>query len=120
MRALITGESHENGFRAGTQNVGGVIAAVAQQCMNNELTPASRHHLRRLRGHWDDRTSRLLFEVRRISNAPTLFEPLRILIPRLREATVAENLDLLGISVSTGSTCHFSEKDRLMYCRLWD
>lgn len=112
LRPLIAGVSHENGFRAGTQNVAGIVAmaAAAQECMNYELTPAGRRHLRRLRGYWEEGISRLPFEVRTISNAPTLFETLCILIPGLRGDTVADALDLLGISVSTGSACHSSEE----------
>lgn len=108
---LIIGGSHEGGVRAGTQNVAGAaaMAAAAEECMRNELTSTGREHMVKLREYWEQGITKLPFKILPVSSAPTLPETLCVLIPEMRGDTIADGLDLMGISVSTGSACHAAE-----------
>lgn len=108
---IIMGASHESGLRAGTENVAGAagMAAAAEECMRNELSTTGKERIKQLRRYWEKGLAELEFECTLVSDAPTLSETICILIPGVRGDAVADGLDLLGISVGTGSACHASD-----------
>lgn len=108
LHPLVGGTSHESGRRAGTENVAGAaaMAAAAQECLTQDLTPHGRDRADHLRAVWDAGIANLGPQVQRTVDGQTLPETINVLLPGLRGDTVAAALDMLGFSVGTGSACH--------------
>ena len=107
---LIRGGAQEDGVRAGTENVAGVMgmAAAVDVCLQR-LTPAYRRNIRALR---EQLTAALLAAggVEVNVTEPALAETISVRFTGVRGDTLADALDLHGIYISTGSACHAKEQ----------
>ncbi|MCB0930542.1 MAG: cysteine desulfurase [Mycobacterium sp.] len=108
---VIRGGSQEDGQRAGTENVAGVMgmAAAADVC-RDRISGAYRAHVHNLR-------NRLIAGLYGIGGVhinatdPIVAETIGVRFDGIRADTLADALDLQDIYVSTGSACH-ARKDR--------
>jgi cysteine desulfurase len=102
-RPLLVGGPQEDGRRAGTENVPGVLAMLAALA-EREATPASEE----LRVTFERELRTALPDVRILgAGAPRLWNTCAVLMPELRDCRQrwVVRLDRLGCAVSTGSAC---------------
>jgi len=103
---LLRGGGQERGWRAGTQNVPGIVGfGVAAELAGQELD-ARRAELRRLRDACERRL-RLIAPNAAIfgSGAARLPNTLAFSVPGIRAETALILFDLEGVAVSSGSAC---------------
>ncbi len=102
-RALIVGGPQEDGRRAGTENVPGVLAMIAALA-EREAAPADAS----LRDQFIARLRVALPAVRVLGeNSPRLWNTVSVIMPEARDCRQrwVVRLDRLGFAVSTGSAC---------------
>jgi cysteine desulfurase len=105
VRALTTGGGQEKGYRAGTENVAGIVGfGLAAEAAVAELDA-----YRRL-GPLRDRLAARLVEIDPAAavfgaSAPRVANTLSIAMPGVKAETQVMALDLAGIGVSAGSAC---------------
>ncbi|GAA3032586.1 cysteine desulfurase [Actinokineospora globicatena] len=107
LTALIHGGGQESGYRAGTENVPGILAmaAAAEVAVTASADPVVRAHREHLR-------ARLLAGLAELDgirvhvDSRVMAETVSVAFPGVRGDTLADLLDLRGVHVSTGSACH--------------
>jgi cysteine desulfurase len=109
---LITGGPHERGFRAGTENVAGIVGFSRAMTLATESAAAEHARLLELR----DRFERLLKD--KVSgytingeNAPRIPTTSSISFDAVDGESIVFSLDLRGIYISTGSACSTGDPD---------
>ena len=107
---LLRGGLQEEGRRAGTENVAGILAAAAALDERSSAIAADPGLLRKktdARDRFVSELVRLLPDVRVIGvDAARLWNTVAVIMPRLRgEARWVVKLDKLNVAVSTGSAC---------------
>jgi cysteine desulfurase len=107
---LLRGGPQEEGRRAGTENVAGILAAAAALDERSTAIAGDADLLQKKMGARDrfiHELLRLLPEVRVIGiDAARLWNTVAVIMPQLRgEARWVVKLDKLGVAVSTGSAC---------------
>ncbi len=106
---LVRGGPQEHRLRAGTENVPGALgmAAAVEVCLRR----MSIHHRRAMA----DRRKQLLDGLRAAGGVhvnvtePVLEETVSVRFDGVRADTLADDLDMHGVYVSTGSACHAGE-----------
>jgi cysteine desulfurase len=103
---LLTGGHHERGFRAGTENIPGIVGfgracEIARSDLDGVIPK-----VRNLRDHLEEGIRRGVEDVR-LNGHPDLRLPntLNLSFAYVEGEALLLNLDLRGISVSTGSAC---------------
>lgn len=108
-RSLIVGGPQEDGRRAGTENVAGVLAMVAALGERvGALTPAAIAERLAMRREFEQGLQRVLPEIEVIgSSAERLWNTVSAVMPEARDCRQrwVVKLDKLGFAVSTGSAC---------------
>lgn len=112
LEPIIRGGSQENGRRAGTENIVGIMGmgGAAAQARQRLTRPDFRRELEDLR-------ELLLAELNTIPGVrfngtqPQMAETVSVSIAGVRGDALADQLDALGICVSTGSACHAGSAD---------
>jgi len=104
---IITGGRHEQGRRAGTLNVPGIVGfAYAAELAYRELEK-DRAYITQLRQHlWNLIQEKIPGVVLNGHPEKRLFHQLHISIPGCDAETLVMGLDMQGVAVSTGSACH--------------
>lgn len=112
LEPIIRGGAQENGRRAGTENIvgimgmGGAAAQARQQLARTDF-----------RRQIEDRRALLIAELNRIPDVrfhgvqPQMAETVSVSFAGVRGDALADQLDALGICVSTGSACHAGSAD---------
>lgn len=106
LRTLIHGGGQERGKRSGTENIPG-IAGFGEACeiAANEMS-GDRDRVRPLRNSFLDRVSREIPDINCHGDMErTLWNTANISFKGVRGDSLAMNLDLEGIAVSTGAAC---------------
>ena len=102
-RPLLVGGPQEDGRRAGTENLPGVLAMIAALA-EREATPASEAE----RDRFIARLAQELPQIQLVgAEAPRLWNTVSVLMPPARDCRQrwVVKLDKLGLAVSTGSAC---------------
>jgi cysteine desulfurase len=101
----ITGGSQENGRRAGTENLPGIVGfAKAVEILSTSI-PSATEHMRTLR---DRLTEQLMQEIGNIvvhGQGPRICNTVHIGFPGIDGETLLLQLDMAGIAASHGSAC---------------
>lgn len=107
LEPLVCGGGQENGRRAGTENLPGVLgmAAAATAAAPRLRDEQYRQQRWQLRMRLLERLSTLP-GVHVNARAPVMAETISISFAGVRGDTVADVLDMYGVCVSTGSACH--------------
>lgn len=106
LKTRTFGGHHERGLRAGTENMPGIIgfAAAAEIC--RDLMRSDAEKIGTLRDRlWNKITEQYSEIVLNGHPAERLYSLLNVSFPDIEGETMLMNLDLNGISVSTGSAC---------------
>lgn len=105
LKALVTGGGQERGWRAGTENVPGIVGfGIAAQLAAEDLQNAP--HIAALRDSVEQRLRAIDPEVRIFSaGAARLPNTSCISMPGVQSETQVMGLDLSGVAVSAGSAC---------------
>lgn len=106
---LLVGGGQESGKRAGTQNTAGVYAAGVSLQQAEKARPQTWQHLQALRQQAETAIRQAVLEVRcnhpvsdPIKSCPKI---MNITLPNSDGEALLMNLDILGISLSSGSAC---------------
>lgn len=103
---LLTGGPHERGFRAGTENVAGIVGLSHALALACEASAGEYARLQKLR---DKLETRILSAVPRVkvngSSAPRVANTSSLSFESVDGESIVLGLDLRGIYVSTGSAC---------------
>lgn len=103
---VLRGGSQEHGLRAGTENVPGAVGmAAAVDVCRGRMSIGYRRAIRERRRQLIDGL-RTAGGVQLTATEPVLEETVSLRFDGVRADTVADELDLHGIYVSTGSACH--------------
>jgi cysteine desulfurase len=103
---ILTGGSHEMGFRAGTENVAGIVGLSHAMVLATESAETEAKRLKVLRDRFEQRISTKVPRVR-INGATAERVPntSNISFDSIDGESIVLSLDFLGICVSTGSAC---------------
>ncbi|OKP89940.1 cysteine desulfurase family protein [Paenibacillus sp. P32E] len=112
---LLTGGSHENGNRAGTENVAGIVASAKAVRMSGENREELSRRLIPLRNrllHFISRIPELILNSRE-DGAPHI---VHFSYPGMKGEVLARKLEELGMTVSTRSACssRLAEPSRIL------
>ena len=101
---LIKGGAQERGMRAGTENVPSIVAMAIALRENVEQLDKNTCHLRRLEEVFFEKLGKTLCRIKRngTNQLPGL---LSLSIEGFEGEALLHRLDLMGISISTGSAC---------------
>lgn len=104
LSTLIKGGAQEFGMRAGTENVPAIMAMAVALQENIEHLDKNTSHLHRLENVFFDKLGKTSSIIKRngINQLPGL---LSLSIEGFEGETLLHRLDLMGISISTGSAC---------------
>lgn len=108
---LLSGGSQENRYRAGTENVAGIVGMAYALKKNYELIDQNAEYLRSLEKYFWDKMKKTGLEY--ISNGADWRIPGSISVS-IKDASgemILHRLDLMGIAVSTGSACNAHETE---------
>ena len=108
---LLSGGSQENRYRAGTENVAGIVGMAYALKKNSELIDQNAEYLRSLEKYFWDTMKKTGLEY--ISNGADWRIPGSISVS-IKDASgemILHRLDLMGIAVSTGSACNSHETE---------
>lgn len=104
--SYIDGGSQESGYRAGTENVAGIVG-MAQALKNNyDYLEENRRHLLNLESRFIDLLDNSGIKYIRNGGTDRLPGFLSLSFPGKEGETLLHRLDLAGICVSTGSACN--------------
>lgn len=106
---LILGGSQESGFRAGTENVAGVVGMAAALKENIDSLEGNMQHIFNLEEMLMSELSQTCINFQRNGANKHLAGNISLSFPGHSGEAIMHRLDLLGISVSTGSACDSKE-----------
>jgi len=109
---IITGGSQESGFRAGTENVAGIVGLSHAFSLAVESAENESKRLQELRDHLEVRICKVITGAR-INGAGALRIPntTNISFDSVDGESIVLGLDLQGICISTGSACSTGEPE---------
>lgn len=108
---LLSGGGQENRYRAGTENVAGIVGMAYALKKNSTLIDQNAEYLRSLEKYFWDKMKKSGLEY--ISNGADWRIPGSISVS-IKDASgemILHRLDLMGIAVSTGSACNSQETE---------
>lgn len=102
---LITGGHQEQGRRAGTENLIGIVGFAKAVELLAEVLPQAKDRMEALRNHLVNRLSQALGNLVIHGAGPKVCNTVHIGFPGEDGETLLQQLDLAGIAVSHGSAC---------------
>lgn len=116
LRPLIVGGPQEDGRRAGTENLPGILSMMAalKTCAGEIEKPSFLRERQTAREEFETALQRLVLGVRILgSSAPRIWNTTSIIMPPARDCRQrwVVKLDRLGFAVSTGSACSSGKEE---------
>ena len=105
LASYADGGSQERGYRAGTENIAGIIGMAVALKLNCSEMKKNQEHLLSLERELLDRLKHKNIAFSRNGSSNTLPGVLSLSFPGVSGETLLHRLDLMGICVSTGSAC---------------
>lgn len=107
---LVEGGAQERGYRAGTENVAGIVGFGRAAALAMDELEARQAHMLRLHGHLEARLrAELPGLVIFAAEAPRLANTTFFAVPGIDGETLIVNLDQDGLALASGSACHTGE-----------
>jgi cysteine desulfurase len=109
---VITGGLQERGFRAGTENVAGIVGLAHALSLAMESSDKEYTRLRELRNHLESRVCTVISGVKiNGAEAPRIPNTTNLSFDSVDGESIVLGLDLHGICISTGSACSTGEPE---------
>ncbi len=110
--SIITGGSHEHSFRAGTENVAGIVGFAMALQIATENLESEAHRLSTLRNQLETEIEKAIPRIKINSrNAPRISNTSNITVESVDGESVVLGMDLFGFCISTGSACSTGEPE---------
>lgn len=115
LQVIQTGGSHENGMRAGTENVAGIVGMAKAFEMAMQYYQQDSHHIQQLSTLLQEGLEKLGAIRHGSKNDQRLYTVLNMGLPDIeRSKHLLLELDIAGISVSAGSACNSGKTSKVM------
>lgn len=106
IKSITTGGSQENGIRAGTENVAGIVGFAKALELATERMVADRTHISKLKNQLINELAKLDVKINGAKGDKSLYTVVNAAIPSDRQTeTLLLDLDIAGIAASGGSAC---------------
>lgn len=111
LTAYADGGSQEKGYRAGTENVAGIIAMAAALKNNCDHLKENRRHILQLEDALLSKLTGTGIAYTRNGGKNTLPGIISLLFPHADGEAILHRMDLMGVCISTGSACNSQDTE---------